>query len=99
MSMAWSAVLRITPRCGFVMANAGIDQSNIGAGPDTETALLLPLDSDASARRLRSGLEARTGIAPGVIISDSFGRPWRIGTVNVALGAAGLPALVDMRGG
>ena len=99
-------VVRVAPnvlitrqRCGYVMANAGIDHSNTGAAAaDADRVLLLPLDPDASARALRLALEARTGVAPGVIVSDSFGRPWRLGTVNVALGVAGLPALVDMRG-
>ena len=100
-----SAVVRAAPnvlitrhRLGYVMANAGIDHSNSGSGPHGETVLLLPEDPDASARRLRSALLERVGIAPGVIVSDSFGRPWRLGTVNVALGTAGLPALVDLRG-
>jgi coenzyme F420-0:L-glutamate ligase/coenzyme F420-1:gamma-L-glutamate ligase len=99
-----SAVVRVAPnvlitrhRCGFVMANAGIDRSNTGSGAG-DTVLLLPLDADASARQLRAALQLRFRIAPGVIVSDSFGRPWRHGTVNVALGVAGLPALVDMRG-
>lgn len=97
-----SDVVRVAPnvlitrhRRGFVMANAGIDHSNTGAA---DTVLLLPEDPDASARRLRAALESRTGVAAGVIVSDSFGRPWRLGTVNVALGIAGLPALVDRRG-
>lgn len=99
-----SAVVRAVPnvlitrhRTGHVMANAGIDQSNLG--PDgAGGALLLPLDADASAARLRAALAARWGIAPALVISDSFGRPWRYGVVNVAIGAAGLPALVDRRG-
>ena len=79
-------------RQGFVMANAGIDRSNVpGAGDDL--VLLLPEDCDASARRLRERLTC------AVVISDSFGRPWRQGTVNVALGVAGMPALRDLRGG
>jgi coenzyme F420-0:L-glutamate ligase/coenzyme F420-1:gamma-L-glutamate ligase len=98
-------VVRVAPnvlitrqRRGYVMANAGIDHSNTGAAADADCVLLLPLDPDASARALCMALAARTGVAPGVIVSDSFGRPWRLGTVNVALGVAGLPALVDMRG-
>ena len=79
---------------GCVMANSGVDQSNIG--PDGEgRLLLLPRDPDASAQRLRAALGAD---APAVIISDSFGRPWRVGVTNVAIGAAGLPALLDLRG-
>ncbi|NBW90625.1 MAG: coenzyme F420-0:L-glutamate ligase [Gammaproteobacteria bacterium] len=97
-----SAVLRAVPnilitrhRCGYVMANAGIDRSNVpGAEPDgAGRVLLLPIDCDASAAQLSQAL----GGVP-VIISDSFGRPWRQGVVNVALGVAGLPALVDLRG-
>jgi coenzyme F420-0:L-glutamate ligase/coenzyme F420-1:gamma-L-glutamate ligase len=79
---------------GCVMANAGVDQSNIGAGGEGK-ALLLPRDPDLSARRLREALGAE---APAVVISDSFGRPWRVGVTNVAIGAAGLPALLDLRG-
>jgi coenzyme F420-0:L-glutamate ligase/coenzyme F420-1:gamma-L-glutamate ligase len=89
-------LLIVRHRLGFVMANAGIDQSNIGEGD--EAALLLPLDPNASATRLREGLGKRLGVAPAVIVSDSFGRPWRVGTVNIAIGAAGLPALIDQRG-
>ena len=92
-------------RQGFVMANAGIDRSNVpGAGDDR--VLLLPLDCDAAARRLRADLAAHASAAsgaailpPAVVVSDSFGRPWRQGTVNVALGVAGMPALRDLRGG
>ncbi|TCZ64073.1 coenzyme F420-0:L-glutamate ligase [Roseicella aquatilis] len=76
-------------RLGFVMANAGIDQSNVGQDGH---ALLLPVDPDASAARLAE----RLGMA--VVITDSFGRAWRRGTVGVAIGAAGLPALLDLRG-
>ena len=83
-------------RLGFVSANAGIDQSNAGGGEDT--VLLLPVDPDASAARLRTSLEALTGCAPGVVIMDSHGRPFRLGTVGAAIGVAGLPALLDLRG-
>jgi len=79
---------------GCVMANGGIDQSNLGPGGDTRV-LLLPRDPDASAVRLRTALGKD---APAVIISDSFGRPWRVGVTNVAIGAAGLPAIIDRRG-
>jgi coenzyme F420-0:L-glutamate ligase/coenzyme F420-1:gamma-L-glutamate ligase len=82
-------------RHGLVCANAGVDVSNVGGG---EVASLLPLDPDASARAIRDGLRARTGVAPAVIISDSFGRPWRNGIVNVAVGAAGIEPIRDMRG-
>jgi len=89
-------VLIARHRCGWVMANAGIDRSN--RGPDRgDQVLLLPVDADASAARLREGLAA-AGLDVAVLISDSFGRPWRYGVVNVALGAAGLPSLVDRRG-
>jgi coenzyme F420-0:L-glutamate ligase/coenzyme F420-1:gamma-L-glutamate ligase len=99
-----SHVLRAVPnvlitrhRSGHVMANAGIDRSNLGAGRG-EHALLLPLDADLSARRLRDALALRWSSPPAVVVSDSFGRPWRIGVVNVALGASGMPAIVDRRG-
>ena len=60
--------------------------------------MLLPTDADGAAAAIRAGVEARTGVAIGVVVSDSFGRPWRMGVVNVALGAAGVPALIDRRG-
>jgi coenzyme F420-0:L-glutamate ligase / coenzyme F420-1:gamma-L-glutamate ligase len=85
-------------RLGYVMANAGIDHSNIPAAGEGERVLLLPKDPDGSARSLREHLARVFGAEIGVIISDSFGRPWRKGTVGVALGAAGLPALIDLRG-
>lgn len=85
-------------RLGFVMANAGIDHSNVAPGGGHERVLLLPVDPDASARALREELVASYRIPIGVIISDSFGRPWRRGTVGIALGAAGLPAIIDWRG-
>lgn len=85
-------------RLGYVMANAGIDQSNVGPADGQERVLLLPCDPDQSADALRVRLSARYECALGVIINDSFGRAWRRGTVGVALGAAGLPALVDLRG-
>jgi coenzyme F420-0:L-glutamate ligase / coenzyme F420-1:gamma-L-glutamate ligase len=79
---------------GFVSANSGVDHSNVGAG----MLALLPVDPDASAQRIRDRLVERTGAQVGVIVSDTFGRPWRLGIVNVALGVAGLPALIDLRG-
>jgi coenzyme F420-0:L-glutamate ligase/coenzyme F420-1:gamma-L-glutamate ligase len=82
-------------RHGLVCANAGVDQSNVGGG---DVATLLPVDPDASARTLRDGLGARLGVRPGIVISDSFGRPWRNGIVNVAIGCAGLAPLADLRG-
>ncbi|MGI8939063.1 MAG: coenzyme F420-0:L-glutamate ligase [Iamia sp.] len=81
-------------RQGFVCANAGVDLSNVEAG----WAALLPEDSDRSARRLRDGLRARTGAEVGVVVSDTFGRAWRRGLTDVAIGCAGLAALVDLRG-
>jgi coenzyme F420-0:L-glutamate ligase/coenzyme F420-1:gamma-L-glutamate ligase len=85
-------------RRGWVMANAGIDHSNVAAGDGHERVLLLPIDPDASARALREELVASYGVPIAVIISDSFGRPFRRGTVGVALGSAGLPAIIDWRG-
>ncbi len=79
---------------GFVCANAGIDLSNVADG----TAALLPVDPDRSARRLREGLEHRYGVSVGVIVSDTFGRPWRLGLTDVAIGVAGVAAVVDLRG-
>ena len=81
-------------RHGFVCASAGVDASNT---PADETVVLLPLDPDASARRLRERLVALGGADVGVIVSDSFGRPWRFGIVDVALGVAGIEPLVDLR--
>jgi coenzyme F420-0:L-glutamate ligase / coenzyme F420-1:gamma-L-glutamate ligase len=85
-------------RLGYVMANAGIDQSNVGPPEGPERVLLLPSDPDQSAQTLRDRLSAHYDCALGVIINDSFGRAWRRGTVGVALGAAGIAALVDLRG-
>jgi coenzyme F420-0:L-glutamate ligase / coenzyme F420-1:gamma-L-glutamate ligase len=82
-------------RHGFVCASAGVDASN-AKGPGT--LVLLPLDPDASARRLREQLHELTGVELGVIVSDSFGRAWRRGTTDVALGVSGLPALLDLKG-
>jgi coenzyme F420-0:L-glutamate ligase/coenzyme F420-1:gamma-L-glutamate ligase len=79
---------------GFVCANAGIDLSNVEKG----WAALLPVDSDRSARRIRDGIRARAGVDVGVIISDTFGRPWRDGLTDVAIGCAGIAAVVDLRG-
>lgn len=79
---------------GFVCANAGVDSSNVDQG----WVLLLPEDPDGSARRIRAGLEAVTGARPALIISDSFGRPWREGIVNVAIGVAGMHPIRDYRG-
>jgi coenzyme F420-0:L-glutamate ligase/coenzyme F420-1:gamma-L-glutamate ligase len=84
-------------RLGFVMANAGVDQSNVAADGG-EHALLLPRDPDGSAEALRARMSAEAGVPLGVIINDSFGRAWRRGIVGIAIGAAGLPALIDLRG-
>jgi coenzyme F420-0:L-glutamate ligase/coenzyme F420-1:gamma-L-glutamate ligase len=81
-------------RHGFVCANAGVDVSNVAPG----WAALLPADPDRSARRLRDGLRAAAGVEVGVIISDTFGRPWRRGLTDVAIGCAGVAAVVDLRG-
>jgi coenzyme F420-0:L-glutamate ligase/coenzyme F420-1:gamma-L-glutamate ligase len=91
-------LLIVEHRLGFVMANAGIDHSNLPTENGVERALLLPEDPDGSARALQQHLVGVFGRNIAVIISDSFGRAWRKGTVGVALGAAGLPALIDMRG-
>jgi coenzyme F420-0:L-glutamate ligase / coenzyme F420-1:gamma-L-glutamate ligase len=98
-----AAIVRMGPggliisrtRHGLVCANAGVDVSNVGGG---EVASLLPEDPDGSARRIRDGLRQRIGVAPAVIVSDSFGRPWRNGIVNVAIGSSGIEALLDLRG-
>ena len=81
-------------RHGFVCANAGVDASNL----DTGTLALLPLDPDATAERIRKGLQETLGTRLGVLITDTFGRAWRTGVVNVAIGCAGVPATVDLRG-
>jgi coenzyme F420-0:L-glutamate ligase / coenzyme F420-1:gamma-L-glutamate ligase len=91
-------VLIVEHRLGFVMANAGVDRSNVDPAAGVEPVLLLPRDPDASAASLSEKLTAHFGEALSVIISDSFGRAWRRGTVGVALGAAGLPSLMDLRG-
>ena len=98
-----AAIVRMAPggliisrtRHGFVCANAGVDVSNVGGG---NVAALLPEDPDASALGIRESLRELAGVAPAVIISDSFGRPWRNGIVNVAIGSAGIEAILDLRG-
>jgi coenzyme F420-0:L-glutamate ligase/coenzyme F420-1:gamma-L-glutamate ligase len=90
-------VLIVRHRLGYVMANAGVDRSNV-PGASQDLVLLLPQDPDASAERLRIELMARWQVPVAVLISDSFGRAWRNGVVNVAIGAAGLPSIVDRRG-
>jgi coenzyme F420-0:L-glutamate ligase/coenzyme F420-1:gamma-L-glutamate ligase len=91
-------VLIVEHRLGFVMANAGIDQSNVASPDEPQHALLLPVDPDGTAATLRTRLSQRFGMPVAVIISDSFGRAWRRGTCGVAIGAAGLPSLMDLRG-
>jgi coenzyme F420-0:L-glutamate ligase / coenzyme F420-1:gamma-L-glutamate ligase len=91
-------VLIVRHRLGFVMANAGIDRSNLAAAAGAERVLLLPQDPERSAAGLRSALLGHCGIAPGIIISDSFGRAWRRGVINVAIGAAGIASLINRRG-
>ncbi|HVA75564.1 MAG TPA: coenzyme F420-0:L-glutamate ligase [Acidimicrobiales bacterium] len=81
-------------RHGFVCANSGVDLSNVERG----WAALLPIDADRSARRIRDGLRARTGVGIGVVVSDTFGRTWRRGLTDVAIGTAGVAAVVDLRG-
>jgi coenzyme F420-0:L-glutamate ligase / coenzyme F420-1:gamma-L-glutamate ligase len=81
-------------RHGFVCANSGVDLSNVERG----WAALLPVDSDRSARRIRDALRARAGVTVGVIVSDTFGRTWRRGLTDVAIGSAGIAAVVDLRG-
>ncbi len=93
--MADGGLIISRTRHGFVCANAGVDLSNTGG---EELATLLPEDPDGSARALRERLGELAGARPAVIISDSFGRPWRSGIVNVAIGAAGIAVLDDLRG-
>ena len=88
-------VLIVETRGGWICANAGIDASNV---PGDLSVTLLPEDPDASARRVRAELDAATGVAPAVVIADSFGRPWRLGQADVAIGCAGLTPLDDRRG-
>jgi coenzyme F420-0:L-glutamate ligase / coenzyme F420-1:gamma-L-glutamate ligase len=88
-------VLIVETRSGLVCANAGIDASNV---PGEGRVALLPADPDASARRLRAEIRASCGSAPAVVIADSFGRPWRLGQTDVAIGCAGLAPLDDWRG-
>jgi coenzyme F420-0:L-glutamate ligase / coenzyme F420-1:gamma-L-glutamate ligase len=90
-------ILIVAHRLGFIMANAGVDQSNVG-GEGDEQVLLLPRDPDASAAALKTRLDREFGVDLGIVINDSFGRPWRYGVVGVTLGAAGLPVLGNMIG-
>ncbi len=97
-------ILRVRPgavivghRLGFVAANAGIDQSNIGNGPEDDRVLLLPLDPDGTCARLRAELKTRAGVDAVVMIIDSIGRAWRTGTVGTAIGLSGMAGLLDLR--
>ena len=83
---------------GFTSANAGIDRSNVRQAEGEEWVLLLPIDPDASAARLRAEILARRGTAVGVVITDTHGRPFRMGAVGIAIGVAGIPALWSRRG-
>ena len=100
-----SEVLRCVPgviivrhKLGFVMANAGIDHSNLSADPGGDRVLLLPENPDQSARQIRQELERMTGLELAVMINDSFGRPWRLGTTGVCIGCDGIVSLLDQRG-
>jgi coenzyme F420-0:L-glutamate ligase/coenzyme F420-1:gamma-L-glutamate ligase len=88
-------LLIVVHKLGFILANAGIDRSNVGG---SDRVLLLPVDPDASAARIREDLRAKTGFDVVVMIIDSIGRPWRMGTVGTAIGVSGIPALLDLRG-
>jgi coenzyme F420-0:L-glutamate ligase / coenzyme F420-1:gamma-L-glutamate ligase len=92
---AVGGVLIVETRHGFVCANAGIDSSNL---PEPDTVCLLPEDPDASARRIRAEIRAATGVTVAIIVSDSFGRAWRLGQAEVAIGCAGIAPLDDWRG-
>lgn len=94
--MANGVIVTETPQ-GFVCANGGIDASNVGPGSGS-IVLLLPADADASAARIRAALAARLGVPAPVVVSDSFGRPWRWGIVDVAIGVSGIRPLEDLRG-
>jgi coenzyme F420-0:L-glutamate ligase/coenzyme F420-1:gamma-L-glutamate ligase len=92
-----NGVIITETRHGFVLANAGVDASNVGP-ESNHVVLLLPQDADASAGRIRDALAARFGTAPGVVVSDSLGRPWRFGITDLAIGVAGFRPLEDLRG-
>lgn len=91
-------VIIVRHKLGFVMANAGIDHSNIAADASGERVLLLPEYPDQSAKQIRQAIERETGLELAVIISDSFGRPWRLGTTGVCIGCDGIASLIDRRG-
>jgi coenzyme F420-0:L-glutamate ligase/coenzyme F420-1:gamma-L-glutamate ligase len=91
-------VLIVATAHGLVLANAGIDQSNLEAGDHGRRVLLLPENPDRSAAQIKARIDAHFGSDMGVVISDSAGRAWRLGTVGLAIGAAGVPSLLDRRG-
>jgi coenzyme F420-0:L-glutamate ligase/coenzyme F420-1:gamma-L-glutamate ligase len=95
---ARTGLLIVVHRLGFVLANAGVDASNVAAGDGRDRVLLLPEDPDGTCAKLRAAFKETFGLDAGVIICDSIGRAWRSGTVGIALGAAGLPSVVDLRG-
>lgn len=95
---AKTGVLIVEHRLGLVMANAGVDQSNVPGSEGDEIALLLPEDPDDSAQRLREALRGACACDVGIVINDSFGRAWRNGVTGIAIGVAGIAALVDLRG-
>jgi len=91
-------VLIVVHRLGYVLANAGIDRSNVGPNESGEHVLLLPIEPDDSCKRIRESIRRSDGVDVAIIMNDSLGRAWRNGTTGVALGVAGLPALMDLRG-
>ena len=91
-------ILIVVHNTGVILANAGLDKSNVGSENGEENVLLLPVDPDQSCKAIQTELKELTGAEVAVIISDSLGRPWRMGTTGVAIGVAGLPALLDLRG-
>ncbi len=95
---ARGGVLIVEQRLGFICANAGVDRSNVPPANGDDVVTLLPADPDATAQAIRSRFQERTGKSIGVIINDSHGRPWRRGTVGVAIGVAGIEAVEDLRG-
>ncbi len=95
---AVEGILIVVHRTGVILANAGLDRSNVRSEREEENVLLLPVDPDRSCEKIQARLMALAGADVAVIISDSLGRPWRMGTTGVAIGVAGLPALLDQRG-
>jgi len=91
-------VLIVAHKLGFVLANAGIDSSNVAPNNDGQRVLLLPLDPDGTCAKLRAEIKTRHGKSIAVVINDSVGRAWRVGTVGIALGASGLESVLDLRG-